>query len=82
MSDPVHGVPFGKYTLIRRIARGGMAELFLANHVGPAGYQREVAIKRILQEHATSEALQRDLTEAIFRTAERWWGLLDTWEHF
>ena len=36
----------------------------------------------ILQEHATSEALQRDLTEAIFRTAERWWGLLDTWEHF
>ncbi len=37
---------------------------------------------QILQEHATSEALQQDLKEAIFRTAERWWGLLDTWQHF
>jgi pyrroloquinoline quinone (PQQ) biosynthesis protein C len=37
---------------------------------------------QILQEHATSEALQRELKEAIFRTAERWWGLLDTWRHF
>jgi pyrroloquinoline quinone (PQQ) biosynthesis protein C len=37
---------------------------------------------RILQEHATSEALQQELKDAIFHTAERWWGLLDTWKHF
>ena len=37
---------------------------------------------RILQEHATSEALRQELKEAIFMTAERWWGLLDTYQAF
>jgi serine/threonine-protein kinase len=40
--------PFGKYTLIRRLAVGGMAEIFLAEHHGEAGFVRQVVIKRVL----------------------------------
>src|SRR3990172_3802676 len=43
---------FGKYTLVRRIAAGGMAELYLAKQQGPAGFQKWVAIKRILPDLA------------------------------
>ena len=42
------GIPFGNYLLQRRIARGGMAEVFLAVQQGPEGFQRKVAVKRIL----------------------------------
>jgi serine/threonine-protein kinase len=39
---------FGKYTLLRRIAKGGMAELYLAVHRSMAGFEKLVVIKRIL----------------------------------
>ncbi|MDP3275628.1 MAG: serine/threonine-protein kinase [Deltaproteobacteria bacterium] len=39
---------FGKYTLLRRLAQGGMAELFLALHRSVAGFEKLVVIKRIL----------------------------------
>ncbi len=42
------GIRFGQYVLIRRIARGGMAEVFLAQQRGLEGYERRVAVKRIL----------------------------------
>lgn len=42
------GIPFGNYTLLRRIARGGMAEVFVARQKGIDGFDRLVAIKRIL----------------------------------
>ncbi|MCA9672532.1 MAG: serine/threonine protein kinase, partial [Myxococcales bacterium] len=42
------GIPFGNYRLIRRLARGGMAEVFLATQKGPEGFERTVAVKRIL----------------------------------
>ncbi len=42
------GIPFGNYLLKRRIARGGMAEVFLAVQKGPEGFERTVAVKRIL----------------------------------
>ncbi len=42
------GIPFGKYRLTRRLARGGMAEVFLATQKGPEGFERTVALKRIL----------------------------------
>jgi serine/threonine-protein kinase len=38
----------GRYTLREKIATGGMAELFLATLHGDAGFERPVAIKRIL----------------------------------
>ena len=42
------GIPFGNYTLLKRIARGGMAEVFVARQMGIDGFDRLVAIKRIL----------------------------------
>jgi serine/threonine protein kinase len=44
------GLPcrFGKYTLIRKLATGGMAELFLAIQRSVAGFEKLVVIKRIL----------------------------------
>ena len=42
------GVGFGNYRLLRRLARGGMAEVFLARQQGVEGFERRVAIKRIL----------------------------------
>jgi serine/threonine protein kinase len=41
-------VPFGRYALLTKIASGGMAELFLARQRGPQGFEKLVAIKRIL----------------------------------
>lgn len=38
----------GPYQLHRKVARGGMAELFLADYVREDGFRRKVAIKRIL----------------------------------
>ena len=42
------GAPFGQYVLLRRLARGGMAEVFLAQQHGLEGFDRRVAVKRIL----------------------------------
>jgi len=45
---PAVGIPFGHFHLHRRLARGGMAEVFLARQRGLEGFDRRVAIKRIL----------------------------------
>lgn len=39
---------FGPYTLLKRIKAGGMAEVFLAKTSGAEGFEKRVAIKRIL----------------------------------
>jgi chromatin segregation and condensation protein Rec8/ScpA/Scc1 (kleisin family) len=41
-------VGFGRYTLVERLAMGGMAELFLATAPGEHGFQKKVVIKRLL----------------------------------
>ena len=38
----------GKYTLVRKLATGGMAEVFLARADGPMGFQKKLVVKRIL----------------------------------
>jgi serine/threonine-protein kinase len=43
---------FHGYRLLRRIARGGMAEVWLASRQGAAGFERRVALKRILPVYA------------------------------
>src|SRR5262245_45214769 len=53
------GVPFGRYTLVRRLARGGMAEIFLALQEGPEGFSRRLVIKRILPHLAADKAFLR-----------------------
>ena len=41
-------VPFGKYLLLERINVGGMAEVFLGKAYGAEGFERLLAIKKIL----------------------------------
>ncbi|MBC7173137.1 MAG: serine/threonine protein kinase, partial [Polyangiaceae bacterium] len=48
--------PFGKYLLLERIAIGGMAEVFLAKSFGIEGFERILAIKRILPQLAEDKA--------------------------
>lgn len=40
---------FGPYQIVRRLAVGGMSEVFLARHIGIEGLERQVVIKRIRQ---------------------------------
>src|SRR3979409_301616 len=40
--------PIGKYKLIKLIAAGGMAEVYLAKQAGAAGFEKLVCLKRIL----------------------------------
>ena len=47
---------FGKYHLRERIAVGGMAEVFDAVLPGRAGFERRVAIKRILPQFSADES--------------------------
>src|SRR5450432_825608 len=37
----------GRYKIIRRVADGGMAEIFLATQMGREGFQKPVILKRI-----------------------------------
>lgn len=39
---------FGKYVLVKKIANGGMAEIFRAKYYGERGFAKDVAVKRIL----------------------------------
>ena len=42
----------GRYRVERRLATGGMAEVFIAWQLGPGGFERKVALKRLLPELA------------------------------
>ncbi len=48
-------IRFGKYYLLERINVGGMAEVFKAKAVGVEGFERLVAVKRILPNIAEDE---------------------------
>ncbi len=58
-------VAFGRYQLMRRLATGGMGEIFLARSAGAAGFEKLVVIKRVLPRLARNqEFLQLFLAEA------------------
>lgn len=44
-----------RYVLAKKIARGGMAEIYLGKQVGEDGFQRLCAIKRILPHYAADQ---------------------------
>src|SRR5690349_18702300 len=48
-------IPFGKYYLLERVNVGGMAEVFKAKAYGVEGFERLVAVKRILPNIAEDE---------------------------
>jgi serine/threonine protein kinase len=41
------GTPIGKYVVRRKLAEGGMAEIYLAAVLGPEGFEKDVVIKRV-----------------------------------
>ena len=50
------GDRLGKFDLIRQIAVGGMAELYLARTMGIEGFEKLVVVKRILPQFAESQS--------------------------
>ncbi len=48
MGENAFPIGFGRYSLIERLAMGGMAELFVATSPGEHGFQKKVVIKRLL----------------------------------
>jgi serine/threonine-protein kinase len=66
--DP--GTRVGKYVIRRKLAEGGMAEIYLATFRGPGGFEKEVVIKRIRSFLATDPSfVDMFITEA--RVASR-----------
>ncbi len=51
------GENFGPYKLIRRLAAGGMGEIWLAEQKGSAGFSKRVVVKTILECFADDPAL-------------------------
>ncbi|MGQ0503872.1 MAG: hypothetical protein ACT4TC_00980, partial [Myxococcaceae bacterium] len=43
---------FGKYRLMRKLAAGGMAQIYLAAIDGPSGFSKTCVVKRILPQFA------------------------------
>jgi len=55
----------GRYTLLAKIATGGMAEIWLAKQAGPRGFEKVVVIKRIVDSlSADPEFVEMFLDEA------------------
>lgn len=46
---------FGKYTIIKKLASGGMADILLASDLSPTGFGRFVVIKRVLTKFSENE---------------------------
>ncbi len=58
--------PFGKYRLQKRLAFGGMAEIFLASLRGVEGFAKRVVLKRILPQFSSDPAfIQMFIDEAV-----------------
>jgi serine/threonine protein kinase len=54
---------FGPYQLLERIAAGGVGEIYRARMAGAGGFEKIVAIKRILPEYAQSAELVQSLID-------------------
>lgn len=56
--DEVLPRPFGRLLLLKRLARGGMGEVYLAATRGIEGAERPVVVKRIREEHAKDKSFR------------------------
>ena len=59
------GTFFGKYFLMKKLAAGGMGEVFIAKQQGPAGFTKLLVVKKILG-HLTES---KEFTEAFLGEA-------------
>jgi len=71
-------VELSEYKILRRLGAGGMAEVFLADKVGAAGFSRTVAIKTILASGAPSDAITLFLDEARVASGLNHPGIVQT----
>ncbi len=53
----------GAYEIVRPLARGGMAQIFLARAVGPQGFEKVVVLKQILPQYAEDPQLVRSFLD-------------------
>lgn len=53
----------GRYRLLRKIARGGMAEVFVGRSYGAHGFEKTVAIKRILARYSDDPQFVRMMVD-------------------
>lgn len=53
----------GRYSLLRKIAEGGTAEVFLAHQLGSAGFKRLVVLKRVRPSLWADESFRRMLLD-------------------
>ncbi len=63
-------VRFGKYTLLTRLATGGMGEVYVAQMGGTAGFEKQVVIKRILPQLARDQHFVRMFLDEARITAQ------------
>ena len=61
VADPqrAEATRLGSYEILRKLARGGMAELFLARTNGPEGFEKVVVLKKILPNFAENPKFVR-----------------------
>ena len=55
----MRGTPFGRYELLRKIAAGGMAEIFVGRLWGEGGFFRDVVIKRLFRHFSENDRALR-----------------------
>jgi serine/threonine protein kinase len=53
------GDTLGRYQILRELAMGGMAELYVARHILPTGFEKVVVIKRVLPNLSRDEGFVR-----------------------
>ncbi|MBS2026906.1 MAG: serine/threonine protein kinase [Deltaproteobacteria bacterium] len=53
----------GRYTLLRKFADGGMAEIYLGLQQGPSGFQRPVVVKAIREQFTANPHLRHTLVD-------------------
>src|SRR5438105_4325563 len=71
----------GRYEIVKRLARGGMAEIFLARAHGPGGIEKMVVLKRMLPAlRRDAEAVTAFLDEARIAAALQHPNVVQTWE--
>ena len=74
---------FGKYQLLKKLATGGMAEVWLARQTGIEGFNRTVVLKRILphlaEDPAAAKAKAAGIASVVFdRSGARFHGKVKT----
>jgi serine/threonine protein kinase len=57
--DQPERTTLGRYRLIKKLAVGGMAEIYLARMTGAGGFEKNVVLKRILPQLAEDDELYR-----------------------